>query len=97
MKTYPERTLRRYDIESLPESDFELLEAIGLKRGCIVAGGRVDLEKVARLLINELRSGELGRICMEKPAEYAEEMQQVAETRARKAALKEARKTRRRK
>lgn len=97
LKTYPERTLQRYDIESLPGSDLELLEAIGRKRGCIVAGGRVDLEKVARLLINELRSGELGGICMEKPAEYAEELQQVAEIRARKVALKEARKTGRRK
>ena len=97
LKAYPERALRRYDIESLPQSDIELLEAIGRKRGCIVAGGRVDLEKVSRLLINELRNGDLGGICMETPDEFADEMERLAVVRAEKAALKEARKKERRK
>lgn len=97
IKTYPERIVQRYDIEPLPRTEIELLEAIGRKRGCIVAGGRIDLEKVARLLVSELRGGDLGGICLETPTGYAQECQRVAVIRAEKAAKKEARKARRRK
>jgi ribosome biogenesis GTPase A len=94
---YPQRLIQRYDIDLLPDSEIELLEMIARKRGCIVSGGRVDLEKVARLLISEFRSGVLGGICMETPAGFAAEGEQVEIDRARKAAAKEARKNRRRK
>lgn len=96
LRDYPERLVQRYDIEA-PESEIELLEAIARKRGCIVSGGRVDLEKVSRLLIGELRTGDLGRICMETPAQYAAELERTAELRAARQAQKEARKTMRRK
>jgi len=89
---YPDRLIQRYDIEPLPGSEIELLEAVARKRGCIVSGGRVDLEKVSRLLISELRSGDLGGICLETPAGFAAEAEQVTIDRARKAAKKEARK-----
>jgi ribosome biogenesis GTPase A len=94
---YPQRLIQRYDIDLLPDSEIELLEMIARKRGCIVSGGRVDLEKVARLLISEFRSGDLGGFCMETPAEFAAEGEQVEIDRARKAVAKEARKNRRRK
>ena len=97
LKTYPDRIIQRYDIEPLPRTEIELLEAIARQRGCIVSGGRVDLEKVSRLLINELRSGELGGICMETPEEFAKEWERVEVVRAEKAAKKEARKARRQK
>ncbi len=92
LKTYPERIIRRYDIEPLPGTEIELLEAIARQRGCIVSGGRVDLEKVSRLLINDLRSGDLGGICMETPEEFAREWERVKLIRAEKVAKKEARK-----
>lgn len=92
LKTYPERIIQRYDIEPLPGTEIELLEAIARQRGCIVSGGRVDLEKVSRLLINDLRSGDLGGICMETPEEFAREWERVKLIRAEKVAKKEARK-----
>lgn len=95
LEVYPERLIQRYDIEPLPHTEIELLEAIGRKRGCIVSGGRVDLEKVSRLLVSELRHGDLGGICMETPAGFAEEWARVIVKRAEKAAKKEARKARR--
>jgi hypothetical protein len=52
---------------------------------------------VSRLLISELRSGDLGGICMETPAGFAAEQEQVEVIRARKSAAKEARKALRRK
>ena len=97
IETYPDRLSQRYGIEPLPRSEIELLETIARKRGCIISGGRIDLEKVSRLLINELRSGELGGLCMETPAGFATEWNQVEMMRAEKAAKKEARKALRRK
>ena len=94
---YPERLIQRYAIQPLPQAEIELLEAIARKRGCIVSGGRVDLEKVSRLLINELRSGDLGGFCMETPETFAAEWEQVDVIRAQKAAKKEARKAKRHK
>jgi len=94
---YPQRLLQRYDIEPLPESEIELLEILAKKRGCIVSGGRVDLEKVSRLLINELRSGDLGGLCFETPEMFHTEWEQVALIQAEKAARKAARKDKRRK
>jgi ribosome biogenesis GTPase A len=96
LEVYPERLLQRYDIEPLPQSEIEVLEAIGRKRGCIVSGGQIDLEKVSRLLLSELRAGDLGGICMETPEGYTEECAQVVVKRAEKVAKKEARKARRR-
>ncbi len=96
LRDYPERLVQRYDIEP-PGSEIELLEAVARKRGCIVSGGRVDLEKVSRLLIGELRAGELGGLCLETPEQYAAELKRTAELRAEKQARKEARKAMRRK
>jgi len=96
LQSYPQRVLQRYDIDPLPHTEIELLEAIARKRGCLVSGGRVDLEKVSRLLISEFRDGELGGICMETPAGLEAELQRTAIARERKAAEKEARRARRR-
>lgn len=44
-KHYPERLKERYQIDELPETDVELMEEIGRKRGALRAGARVDLHK----------------------------------------------------
>lgn len=48
------------------EMTYELLEEIGRKRGCLVKGGEVDYTKVANILMEEFRSGKIGRISLEK-------------------------------
>ena len=97
LDAYPERLIRRYDIESLPGNEIELLEMIARRRGCIVSGGRVDFEKVSRLLLGELRAGELGGICFESPAGFTAEIRQAEAQRVEKAAAREARKAARHK
>jgi ribosome biogenesis GTPase A len=67
LKAYPDALKTRYKLTSLPESDIELLEAIGAQRGCTSKGGGVDIQKVSSLLITELRAGLLGRITFETP------------------------------
>ena len=50
--------------------DDELLEAIGRKRGCVMSGGRVNLQKAAEIVLTDLRSAALGRVTLETPAEF---------------------------
>lgn len=49
------------------EKVLEILYRIGRKRGAIVAKGRVDEEKVANILLEDFRSGRLGKITLETP------------------------------
>ena len=97
LRHYPERLIQRYDIEELPQSEIDLLETIARRRGCIVSGGKVDFEKVSRLLINELRSGDLGPVCLERPELFQLEIEQAEEIEQQKAAQKAARKAKRKK
>ncbi len=76
-KAYPERLQERYNLDELPETDIELMEAIGRSRGCLRAGGRIDLHKASEILINELRNGTLGKITLELPEMITEELIQV--------------------
>ncbi len=48
------------------ENIMEIMYMIGRKRGAIISGGNVDEEKVATILLDEFRSGKLGRITIEK-------------------------------
>ena len=48
------------------EMPYELLEEIGRKRGCLIKGGEIDYNKAANVLIDEFRSGKIGRISLEK-------------------------------
>lgn len=83
-KQYPERLKERYQLEELPESDLELMEAIGRKRGCLRAGGRVDLHKASEILLHELRNGTLGQITLELPEMITKELIEVEEAAALK-------------
>lgn len=92
MRDYPGLIQQRYSLDPLPASEVELMEAIARKRGCIVSGGRIDFEKVSRLLIAEFRSGDIGQVCMETPETMAEELADLVIIREQKAEKKAARK-----
>lgn len=67
-KRYPQALLERYKVEADPEQPgWELLEQCGRKRGFLISGGEVDTERMARILLDEYRSGKLGRITFESP------------------------------
>ena len=92
LEAYPERLIERYQLESLPANDLELIEAIGRFRGCLRSGGDVLLEKASNILISELRSGVLGRITMEDPERVEREQEEVLVAREAKRLKDEARK-----
>ncbi|MCD7823763.1 MAG: ribosome biogenesis GTPase YlqF [Oscillospiraceae bacterium] len=48
-------------------TDYEILELIGRKRGFLVSGGEIDTERTGIMLLDEFRSGKLGRISLEEP------------------------------
>lgn len=85
LEKYPARLQERFNIDHLPSTEIELLEIIGSQRGCLRAGGRVDLERVSTIFINELRAGLLGPLGFETPEIIEAEMQQVADLKAEKA------------
>lgn len=96
MQTYPERLMERFKLSELPSldspnADVEFLEDIGRQRGCLVGGGRVDLDKISRILISEIRDGYLGKLTFELPEMMEAELKQVEIKRAEKAAKKQAR------
>ncbi|MDT8282714.1 MAG: ribosome biogenesis GTPase YlqF [Gammaproteobacteria bacterium] len=64
---YAERVSERYRLKQLPETGMQLLEAIGKSRGCMRAGGIIDIQRVSEILIHEIRSGTLGRLSFETP------------------------------
>jgi ribosome biogenesis GTPase A len=63
----------RYKLDAVTDlSDEALLAAIGSKRGALQSGGRINLQKAAELVINDFRTGALGRITLETPDEFAQ-------------------------
>ena len=80
-RNYPDLVAQRYklDAETLALPPYELLEAIGRKRGLLVRGGEVNTERCAIMLVDEFRACKWGRISLERPpqrddlADFAEE------------------------
>ncbi|MDX1816280.1 MAG: ribosome biogenesis GTPase YlqF [Marinobacter sp.] len=93
LQAYPEAVRTRYGLESLPNDGIGLMDAIAEKRRFFGRGGVPDLHKVSEVLLNEFRSGKLGRISLETPDMVEAEAREAAEQEARKAAEKEARGT----
>ncbi|MDR0670854.1 MAG: ribosome biogenesis GTPase YlqF, partial [Oscillospiraceae bacterium] len=67
-RRYPEALTARYHLAPGSEPDgFALLEAAARRRGFLVSGGAPDTERMARTLLDEYRSGRLGRFTLEEP------------------------------
>ena len=64
----PQALTDRYRISLVPDSQgCELLEEAGRKRGFLISGGEVDTERMAKILLDEFRSGKLGRFTLDVP------------------------------
>lgn len=63
---YADCVQSRYQI-NMKESDVEILEEIAESRKCYSKGDTLDLEKAAGILVDDFRSGRLGRITLEQP------------------------------
>lgn len=63
---YPQALSRRYDIEETGAPP-QVLEHVAQSRGCYGKGQTLDLEKAASIVIEDFRSGRLGRLTLERP------------------------------
>ena len=45
---------------------YDILELIGKKRGCLRSGGNVDVERASKLILDDIKNGKIGKICLEK-------------------------------
>ncbi len=78
LENYKETILQRYKLTNVDidqvmqnknnpnEKIMEVFNLIGKKRGAIVSGGNIAEEKVANLIVDDFRTGKLGRITLEK-------------------------------
>lgn len=55
------------DVDLDAVDSYELLNIIGKKRGMLISGGEINTERAAIMLLDEFRSGKLGRITLEMP------------------------------
>ena len=67
---YPQALKDRYGIDTADDiPGYELLEMAGRKRGFLISGGEINTERMAKVLVDEYRSGKLGRFTLEEPEE----------------------------
>jgi ribosome biogenesis GTPase A len=66
---YPEELSARYklDADLSPLEGHEILELIGRKRGFVISGGEINMERTANMVLDELRNATIGKITLERP------------------------------
>ena len=74
LSAYRMQLVERYQLDDNVTTEVELIEAIGKKRGCLRAGGRIDFNKASKILLSELRAGKIGRISLETPLIIEQEL-----------------------
>ena len=67
-KYYPQTVRDRYNVDLNDDMPgYVMLEEMGRKRGYLLARGEINTERMARVLLDEYRSGKLGRFTLEMP------------------------------
>ena len=78
LKNYKNNLLQRYGLDEkiinyILEQDqeenqniYEIMQLIGKRRGAIISGGNIDDEKTSKIILDDFRSGKLGKITLEK-------------------------------
>jgi ribosome biogenesis GTPase A len=90
---YADRLQARYKLDDFSTiSGEELLADVGRKRGGLMPGGRVNMQKAAEIAIMDFRSGNWGRVTLETPEQFAVWTAEAAAADAQRQAKKDARK-----
>ena len=78
LKKYKSNLLERYSLDEERvnqilnqdqeenQNIYEIMQLIGKKRGAIISGGNIDDEKTSKIILEDFRSGKLGKITLEK-------------------------------
>ena len=65
LEYYPRSLENRYGLDIELEDMWDIFETIGRKRGALESGGHVNFDKVAEIVLGDLRAGRLGKITLE--------------------------------
>ena len=65
-KDYPQFLQERYKLDEIEEDGLANMENIAAKRGFLLQGKRIDYDRCGRTVLDEFRSGKIGRITLEK-------------------------------
>ena len=67
LSEFRDRLARRYDLAGSVQTPLQLLEQVAEIRGCLTKGGKADFNKASEALLNDIRSGKLGQLSLERP------------------------------
>jgi len=65
LEHYPHLLENRYGLDKTSEDMWDIFETIGKRRGALESGGHVNFDKVAEIVLGDLRTGRLGQITLE--------------------------------
>lgn len=75
---YSDAVCARYKLDSIEGlKGYEVLEKIGKKRGFVISGGEVDMERAANMMLDELRGAKIGQITLEIPDDIEKEQKKT--------------------
>lgn len=67
-ENYPKLIFDRYNVETIEnEEGYDILQKIGKRRGFLISGGEINTERAAITVLDEFRSGKIGKLTLEKP------------------------------
>lgn len=73
--TYRSQLSQRFKLQEIEGlTGYQLLEAAGKNRGCIIPGGNIDIRRISIILLDEFRGGKIGKITLEKPTDYSKKI-----------------------
>lgn len=74
-ENYPQNLKLQYKLtdKDITEEDWDLVQIIGKKRGCIISGGETDTFRASKLILDDFRAAKLGKITLEMPENLKEE------------------------
>ncbi|AXT45221.1 MULTISPECIES: ribosome biogenesis GTPase YlqF [Chromobacterium] len=92
LQHYAPELTARYKLDDIAgQQDWQVLEMIGRKRGAVQSGGKINVQKAAEIVLTDFRDGNIGRITLERPAEWLAWEKRAKELAAIRAAEREAR------
>lgn len=63
---YKKLLIDKYKLDNnLEIESYEILEMIGKKRGCLIKGGNVDMQKASKIFIDDMKNGKIGNITLD--------------------------------
>lgn len=65
---YKKLIIEKYNLQTIREDElsYDLLEKIGKKRGCLISGGNVDMQKASKCFLDDFKNGKIGKITYDK-------------------------------